>query len=56
MFGFDRDNLSYSVIKNHPDLPIIKFNGTFPEDYDHNMLFPIDVIIQEVDGTAKGKS
>ena len=58
MIGFDRDNLSYAVTtKNQPDVPIIKFHD-FPDYYDRDMIFPVDVIILEgAEGdTAIGKS
>ena len=56
MFGFD--SLSYAVnTKNEPDVPIIKFHA-FPDYYDRDIFFPVDVIIQEgAEGdTAIGKS
>ena len=56
MIGFD--NLSYAVnTKNEPDVPIIKFHSV-PDYYDHDMLFPIGVIVREgAEGdTAIGKS
>ena len=49
------ENQSYSVnTKNEPEVPVLRLH--YPEEYNSMPLFPINVTVHEINGSAYGKS
>lgn len=53
-FRLEFESQSYSVSsKNRPDTPVLRLH--YPEEYNPIAIFPINVTVHEINGSAYGK-